>query len=50
MTVVQIASLFAGTPTHYYIFFSIIEIACTSFIVCYAWKWTNTEDIHMNKI
>jgi hypothetical protein len=40
MTVVQIASLFVGTgPTMYYIFFSVIEIACTSLIVWYAWKW-----------
>ena len=46
MTAVQIASLFAGTPTPYYIFFSIIEIACTSFIVCYSWKWSNTEEIY----
>ncbi len=37
MTAVQIASLFFGTPPPlYYIFFSIIEIACTLFIVWYA--------------
>ncbi len=37
MTVVQISSLFFGSaPTMYYIFFSIIEIACTSFIVWYS--------------
>ena len=39
MTLVQISSLFLGTaPTNYYIFFSVIEIACTAFIVWYAWK------------
>jgi len=40
MTVVQISSLFVGTvPATYYLFFSVIEIACTAFIVWYAWKW-----------
>ncbi len=44
MTVIQIMSLFVGTaPTLHYIFFSIIEIACTSFIVWYAWKWINPD-------
>ncbi len=40
MTLVQFSSLFVGSaPTAYYIFFSVIEIACTSFVVWYAWKW-----------
>jgi hypothetical protein len=40
MTVVQAATLFLGSgTTSYYLFFSIIEIACTAFIVWYAWKW-----------
>jgi len=44
MTVVQFSTLFFGSsPTIYYIFFSIIEIASTLFIVGYAWKWTNAE-------
>jgi uncharacterized protein DUF6326 len=44
MTVVQALSLTFGTsPTGYYIFFSIIEIASTCFIVWYAWKWANPE-------
>jgi len=44
MTAVQISSLFFGTaPTSYYIFFSVIEIACTAFIVWYAWNWANPE-------
>lgn len=43
MTIVQLSSLFAGAPAMYYIFFSIIEIACTAFIVWYAWMWRNTE-------
>jgi hypothetical protein len=39
MTLVQIMSLFVGAPTSYYVFFSIIEISCTAFIVWYAWTW-----------
>jgi hypothetical protein len=45
MTVVQSMSLFVGTgPTLHYIFFSIIEISVTSFIVWYAWTWTRPEE------
>ncbi len=40
MTVVQILTLFSSRPATYYIFFSIIEIASTSLIVWYAWKWS----------
>jgi hypothetical protein len=44
MTVVQVASLFAGTgPAPYYVFFSIIEILCTALIVWYAWRWVSPE-------
>ncbi|MBI2590498.1 MAG: hypothetical protein HYW33_01265 [Candidatus Blackburnbacteria bacterium] len=43
MTVVQSATLFLGSPTIYYIFFSIIEITTTAFIVWYAWKWHKTR-------
>lgn len=39
MMLVQIVSLFMGTPTSYYVFFSIVEISCTAFIVWYAWSW-----------
>jgi hypothetical protein len=39
MTAVQLLSLVASTPAPYYIFFSTIEIASTSVIVWYAWKW-----------
>ncbi len=38
MTVVQLATLFLGPVSMYYLFFSIIEIATTVFIVWYAWK------------
>lgn len=44
MTVVQFSSLFFGSPpTIYYVFFSIIEMASTAFIVWYSWKWANPE-------
>ena len=46
MTIVQLASLLAGTPTLYYIYFSIIEIACTLFIAWYAIKWKETKAIN----
>lgn len=39
MTVIQAITLFVGTPTAYYIFFSVIEIATTLAIVWSAWKW-----------
>ena len=40
MTIVQISSLFFGTgPTLHYVFYSIIEIACTAFIAWNAWMW-----------
>jgi hypothetical protein len=43
-TVVQFSTLFFGSaPPIYYVFFSIIEIACTAFIIWYAWKWRNSE-------
>jgi hypothetical protein len=44
MTLVQISSLFAGSGlTLHYIFYSAIEIVCTLFIACYAFKWKETE-------
>jgi hypothetical protein len=51
MTVVQFSTLFFGSsPTIYYIFFSIIEIACTALIVWFAWKWANSEGNLNNKV
>ena len=38
------ASLFGGTsPAPYYLFFATIEIACTLFIIWYAWTWPRPE-------
>ncbi len=39
MTVVQAASLFVGTPTPYYAFFSVLEIAATISIFVTAMRW-----------
>jgi hypothetical protein len=39
-TLAVFMSTFVGTPS-LYMFFGIIEIATTSFIVWYAWKWRN---------
>ena len=36
-------SLSVQTPPPFYIFFASIEIACTLFIIWYAWTWTNPE-------
>ena len=43
MTAMLTLTLFVAVPTLYYAFFSAIEIACTTFIVGYAWKWRNPE-------
>jgi Family of unknown function (DUF6326) len=44
MTVVQVSSLFVGSgPAVYYVFFSVIEIATTAFIVWYAWTWRQQQ-------
>jgi hypothetical protein len=44
-TVVMILLFVGSSPPFYYIFFGTIEIACTSLIVWYAWKWPNPEII-----
>lgn len=41
MTLVQTVTLFAGAPTIYYLFSSIIELGTTIAIVWFAWKWLN---------
>lgn len=47
MTIVQVLTLFVGTsPANYYLFFSVIEIACTALIVWLAWKWANPDQVH----
>jgi hypothetical protein len=39
MTVALVPTLFVGMPTMHYIFFSVLEIICTAFIVIFAWGW-----------
>ncbi len=46
MTLVQTATLFAGEPSTYYLFCSIVEIATTIIIVWLAWKWTKPGSAH----
>ena len=43
LTVVQIVSLIPIRPTLAYLFFSIILIATSAFIVWYAWRWPHTN-------
>jgi hypothetical protein len=45
MTVSLVLTLFAAVPTLYYVFFSVIEITCTSLIVLFAWKWRSPDSI-----
>jgi hypothetical protein len=39
-------SLSVGTPTLFYVFFAAIEIACTLFIVWFAWTWRPSLSSH----
>jgi uncharacterized protein DUF6326 len=48
MTIALILTLFVAVPTMYYVFFSVIEIACTALITWYAWRWRNTEATFLN--
>ena len=43
MAVLQIVSLFLGSPSLQYIFYSTMNIACLLLIVWNAWKWPNPE-------
>ncbi|MDA9774561.1 DUF6326 family protein [Saprospiraceae bacterium] len=38
-TIAMVATLFIGTSTLYYLFFAVIEITTTVFIVAYATQW-----------
>ena len=50
LTTIQAGSLFVGTPTMHYLFFSIIEIATTIAIVWFAWKWNYADNKSNNLI
>ena len=45
MTTLQAATLFTADNTLHYIFFSIIEISTTAFILNTAWQWNASEKI-----
>ena len=45
MTLVQAATLFTDDNTLHYIFFSIIEVGTTSFILYSAWNWVESKNI-----
>ncbi len=43
-TLAVFLSMVTGSaPKPYYVFFGTIEIACTLFIIGYAWKWSNPD-------
>jgi hypothetical protein len=44
MTIVQAATLITADNTMHYIFFSIIEVGTTSFILYSAWNWTESKN------
>jgi hypothetical protein len=39
MTIVQLSTLVLTPPEGYYIFCSVIEVACTALIIWFAWTW-----------
>ena len=43
MTLVQAATLFTADNTLHYIFFSVIEVSTTAFILYNAWQWNESE-------
>jgi hypothetical protein len=45
MTIVQAATLFTADNTMHYIFFSIVEVGTTSFILYSAWNWVESKNI-----
>jgi hypothetical protein len=46
MAVVQFGSLFVGTPTSYYLFFSVIEVGALGLIAALALRWTREASAH----
>lgn len=44
-TIGLVASVFVGTPTIFYIFFVVVEVAALLFIVWYAWTWAETQHV-----
>lgn len=44
-TAVMIPTLFVGTPKPYYMFFGVVEIACTALILWCAWTWSSPKTV-----
>ena len=42
-TAITVATLFKGSPTPHYVFFSAVEILATLFIIIYAWRMKAAE-------
>lgn len=49
LTLVQTGSLFAGGNTLHYMFFSVVEITTTVFIVLAAWRWLEPAEASESK-
>lgn len=47
-TMVMITTLFLGPATSYYLFFAVIEIATTIFIIVYAIRWLKQKKALLN--
>ena len=45
MTIVQVGTLFTADNTMHYIFFGIVEVGTTSFILYSAWNWIESKNI-----
>lgn len=50
MTIVQAGTLLMGSATTYYLFFSVIEIACTAAIVWLAWTWAASARMEVGEL
>lgn len=42
-TLAVFASMFVGEPAAYYMFFGVIEITTTLYIIWVAWRWTESK-------
>ena len=45
MTIVQAGTLFTADNTMHYIFFNIVEVGTTLFILYFMWNWTESKNI-----
>lgn len=45
MSVALVLTLFVAVPAMYYVFFTVIEVACTALVVWFASKWSRIEEV-----